>query len=278
VPDQLVPSYRGSARTPMARTGDAVQQARQVSAGRESLRYSQPEQVRWAHWPDEVLSALRVAGLAPDRLDIGTAGRPLTKRRPAGTYYRERVGWYRGRDLRGREVFVRIRATQPLRRLEVAGRRLALDGPWSTRAEGWLLGSLKTLTWPRRGGPSEGTLGTPPLEHISLNMPQDFVQCLRGMPEDIQQAVLEAIDFVHQPWGDAKAWGYAPCPANCHHEGPCEDVVLAAMDSSYLVVMEARRFRAQWQAAVTRAIYAALDPPSGDALRVRRQPDEIDHQ
>ncbi len=240
-----------------------------MSLGHQSLTYSQPETASWKHWPQLVLASLRQSGLAPLRFDTGTAGGVLTKRSPAGIFYREWVGWYLGSDLEGREVFVRIRATQSLRPLDPEGRRLVADGTWAVSTDTWLPRERKRLKWSSNGqaGESEGATAATRDQIRAIPMPDLFVRCLMGVPSECQRAVLEAMDFATgRPWGDARAWGYTE-EGLCTHGGPCEHVVLAAISRETLVVMQAERFPSRWDSWVVRA--SVEETPETSATRAK---------
>ena len=129
--------------------------------------------------------------MAPLRFDTGTAGGLLTKRSPAGIFYRERVGWYLGSDLQGREVFVRIRATQALRSLDPEGRRLATDGSWGVTTNAWLLRERKRLSWSgnTRADESGSSAASAREEVRTIPMPDLFIWCLMGVPSGPRMSI-----------------------------------------------------------------------------------------
>jgi hypothetical protein len=228
----------GSSLVPRRATDSTKTTGDTAALGREQISYGAREVVSWKNWPDAVLSDLRRTGIAPSRFETGVAGYPQSKRRPAGTYYRERGGWYVGDDLSHRNVFVKISATQDLEPLDGAARRLKARGLWTSATEVWLLGERKRLRWTAHRDSVDLSVSASERAVAAgvVPMPSTFIQCLMGVPEAIQRAVLDAIDFSVSPWGEAYAWGYNACPRPCNHAGPCERIVLAAINKSTWVL------------------------------------------
>jgi hypothetical protein len=259
-----VPQEDGTSaiEVPRVQSGIAPRQGT-PNLGREQLAYSKPEVVSWKHWPDPVLAELRRQKLAPFRLDTGTAGEPLTKRRSSGVYYRQRQGWYLGSDIQGREVFVRIAANQPLRQADPNVRRFAPNGEWSVQTSVWLLTKRKRRSWSNHveaAGSGHGETRSQHERQIqSIPMPPLFIKCLIGVPSAFQEAVLLGAEFAQSPWGDARAWGYNRHTAPCYHDGACERVVLAVMERSTLVVMDAQRLSTGWNGFVVRSQAEQVD-------------------
>jgi hypothetical protein len=274
VPAYPVPGNKSTSPEPRTEAPSSVTPSRTPSLGHRPLTFiDKPEQFSWRHWPLPVVTILRNSGMAPLRFDTGTAGGLLTKRSPAGIFYRERVGWYLGSDLQGREVFVRIRATQALRSLDPEGRRLATDGSWGVTTNAWLLRERKRLSWSgnTRADESGSSAASAREEVRTIPMPDLFIWCLMGVPSGPQRAVLEAIDFpTTRPWGDARAWGHTEGGPCSHSWQPCEHVVLAAMDGETVVVMQAQRFPSGWESWAVRALADEVRDAPGSQPTVNR--------
>jgi hypothetical protein len=96
-------------------------------------------------------------------------------------------------------------------------------------------------------------------------MPQKLKNLLIGVPEVMQRAILEGIDFQTQPWADAEGWGYDDCDAGCKHDGPCEHIVIAAISKRVIVALEAKRFPNGWSGWASR--WRADREPSSESNR-----------
>jgi len=229
--------------------------------------------------PLSVLGSLKDAGLAPSRLDAGSAGRPTPKRRPSGSHYQMRDAWFLGSDFSGREVFVRIDARRELRVLDDRGRRLSPVSNWQVELQPFVVADRKRLRWTHHRDAADSSAGDALQERlVQLAMPQMFIRVLMGIPREVQRAILEAADLTKQTWGDAQACGYTVCRVPCEHDGPCERVVVAVLDASTLVVADAKRFPLGWDAWVIRGTVSRLSgrepqsvngPPEREQLRGR---------
>jgi hypothetical protein len=248
-----------------------------VEIGRRDLTYGAgPCQWLWQNMPLSVLESLKGAGLAPSRLDAGSAGTPTPKRRPSGSHYQMRDAWFLGSDSSGREVFVRIDARRELQALDDRGRRLSPVSNWQVELQPFAIADRKRLRWTHHRDVPDSPAGDALEERlVQLAMPQMFIRVLMGIPREVQRAILEVADLTKQTWGDARACGFAVCRVPCEHDGPCERVVVAVLDASTLVVADAKRFPLGWDAWVIRGTVSRLSgrehpglggPPGRDQL------------
>lgn len=256
--DNLVPTGDEGPLVSASTGGMSLSSPRRVAGlGHQQLTYGVPETVTWKHVPGEVLADLRLNGLAPQRIDAGSAGDSLTKRRPTGSYYRRRLAWYVGLDLNDREVLVQIDARQELRELATDVRRFSPNGGWSATTAAWNLGERKRLTWKffrEESHKDEASKSSELATQVQMiPMSATFIQRLRGLPDDIQMAVFEAIDFSARPWGEIQAWGYSGCDTACSHVGPCEQFVMAVLSDSTMVSLNMNRERSGWNGWVMRS-------------------------
>jgi len=183
---------------------------------------------------------------------MGTAGQPVIKRRRADSaYFRERVGWYVGTDMRGGCVLRKIAARQPLARLASSELTLAPAGAWSVASTAWRLGEPPgRREWdgliepPTSVGrePAVGVAGPLPIRQMSWRFRTGFM----ALSEQPQQTVLAVIASSDNLWGDSDPHGWDH-EGHCSHLGPCEHIILAVVGQANVLALNAERYASIWR-------------------------------